>query len=328
MTTYEEILASLSPAMREKVKRASEIKNEKLALPSIGLNMALDGGVRYGSQTMLWGNRSGGKTALALGAIANAQSEGKTCAIIEPEKSIDDAWLQRNRINSAELISSSVASVTDCTDLSIDLMNSGIDVLVIDSISTLLPGSFFDDGELKSAGNTNQIGQFSRDVGRMVSMFNYTNIKTAIFIISQIRTDLSGYHASLKPMGGKAVDHLNTTSIKLWSSNNDRDAIKADVSRGDRIYNKPVGRPVIWTLDKARGAGMGMTGSYDFYFDGDNIGVDSVGEVVDISILLGIIKKGGAWFQVYDQKIQGRPGVVDYVRTNKDIYDKLVLEIL
>lgn len=328
MGKFDDVMARLSADTRSKIKLANEIPNEKLELPSIGITRALGGGFRYGSQNTIWGNRSGGKSLFALGAIAQAQKEGRVCAYIDTERALTADWALRLGVDTEHLVTSNVGSIEHATDAIIDMMRSGIDVIVIDSISALLPGSYFDDSELKGLGGTNQIGQFARDMGRMTAMFNYTNESSIIILISQVRTDLGGYHASLKPMGGKATEHYNTTSIRLWSTLSEKDAITADISEGDRIYNKAVGRPVAWTLDKARGAGMGMSGKYDIYFDGPFVGVDRVGETVDMAVEHGKIIKAGAWFTIYSERLQGRSKAVEYVRSNPEVLEKLTGELL
>ncbi len=86
----DELLAKLNPKTAAMFRRASEVKIETLATPSLGLNRAI-GGIGYGRQTTLWGNRSGGKTLMALGLAANAQRAGKSVAWIDAERNFDPA---------------------------------------------------------------------------------------------------------------------------------------------------------------------------------------------------------------------------------------------
>ncbi len=55
----DDILAKLDPKTRARVQSAQDIKVEKQLTPSIGLNMALKGGLGYGRQVLVWGNKSG-----------------------------------------------------------------------------------------------------------------------------------------------------------------------------------------------------------------------------------------------------------------------------
>jgi recombination protein RecA len=74
----EEILAKLDPKTRKRVQVASEVEIEKQKTPSIGLNIALKGGLGFGRQILIWGNKSAGKSSFCLQMIAEAQRNGKT----------------------------------------------------------------------------------------------------------------------------------------------------------------------------------------------------------------------------------------------------------
>jgi hypothetical protein len=43
--------------------------------------------------------------------------------------------------------------------------------------------------------------------------------------------------------------------------------------------------------------------------------------------MMGIIVRGGAWYTVFDQRIQGRANVVDAVREDLDLFEKLQEEV-
>lgn len=286
------------------------------------------GGFGFGRQTMLWGNRSGGKTLFCLQTAAIAQSMDKSVAWIDAEKNFDVEWAARAGVDVEKMHVSKITSIADMADAGSDFIRAGVDVLIVDSISALLPQSYFVDGEMKALANTGQIGTFSKNMGQAVNMFNNINDNTAVILISQMRNAFNTYGASLGPMGGLAVEHMNSTTIKLWSNPSEKEAIVGKVSNGDLIIEKPVGRPVTWTVTKNRGPGMNMSNKYDLYFGIDPTGVDRTGEVVDFGVEAGIIKKGGAWYTIEDERIQGRAKVVQFLRDNpgleEDIYDEIL----
>jgi len=82
----EEILAKLDPKIRKLVGPADKVDIQKQKTPSLSLNVALKGGLAYGRQILIWGNKSAGKSSFCLQLIAAAQSEGKTCAWIDYEQ--------------------------------------------------------------------------------------------------------------------------------------------------------------------------------------------------------------------------------------------------
>jgi recombination protein RecA len=277
---------------------------------------------------MIWGNRSGGKTLFCLGLAANAQKEGKSVAWIDAERNYDPEWAKRHGVDSDRVLWSPVTSIADMADAGHDFIKAGVDLMIVDSISTLLPQSYFVEGEMKSLADTGQIGTFSKNMGQAVNMFNRVNEHTALVLISQVRNSIGTYGAALTPMGGKAVEHMNSLQIKLWSNPSEKEAIMGKIKQGDLIMQKPVGRPVTWTVEKNRGPGMNESNRYDMYFKGDFVGVDRVGEVVDFGVELGLVKKGGAWYTIGDEKFQGRNSVVQYLRDNPDVEERIYGEIL
>jgi recombination protein RecA len=182
----DNILAKLDPKTRARVQSAQNVVVEKQLTPSIGLNMALKGGLGYGRQTMVWGNKSAGKSSFCLQLIALAQKDGKTCAWIDAEDSYDQSWAESLGVDSASLIHSKVKTVNDMVDVSTKLMDAGIDIIVVDSISALLPAIYFekDGNELKDLQDTKQIGAEAKDMTHAVKMLNYANKNTLLILIS------------------------------------------------------------------------------------------------------------------------------------------------
>ena len=325
----DDILAKLDPKTRARVQSAQNVKVERQPTPSIGLNMALRGGLGYGRQVMVWGNKSAGKSSFCLQMIAVAQKEGKTCAWIDAEDSYDQEWAELLGVDSASLIHSKVKTINDMVDVSTKLMEAGVDIIVVDSISALLPAIYFekDGNELKDLQDTKQIGAEAKDMTHAVKMLNYANKNTLLVLISQQRNQFGSMHASHIPTGGMAVKFFSSTVIKLWSSEAEANAIKAGVKVGDKIIEQRVGRPVNWIVDYNKLGPPNLSGQYDFYYQGDTLGIDAVGETLDVAEMCGIVEKGGAWYTVNGERFQGRAKAVAYLKENPDVVDSLIGEI-
>ena len=193
----------------------------------------------------------------------------------------------------------------------------------------MLPAIYFekDSSELKKLEDTKQIGAEAKDMTHAVKMLNYANKKTLLVLISQQRNQFGSMHASHIPTGGMAVKFFSSTVIKLWSSEAEANAIKAGVKVGDKIIEQRVGRPVNWIIDYNKLGPPNLSGQYDFYFQGDTLGVDGTGEILDVAEQFGIIQKGGAWYTVGEERFQGRAKTVEYLRANPEIVAKLREEI-
>ena len=321
----EDILARLDPKTRKRVQSATEVEIEKQPTPSLSLNVGLKGGLGYGRQVLVWGNKSAGKSSFCLQMIGEAQKNGKVCAWIDSEQSYSPEWAEQLGVDSEQLIYSPAKTINDMVDVSVDLMKAGVDIIVVDSISALLPAIYFekDGSELKELQDTKQIGAEAKDMTHAVKMLNYVNDNTLLVLISQQRNSFGGMHATHIPTGGMAVKFFSSTIVKLWSSEAEANSIKDKISVGDRLIEQKVGRPVNWSIDYNKTGPQFIGGSYDFYFQGEHVGVDKVADLVDVAELMGIIERGGAWYTILDQRLQGRAKVVEYVRSNPEVFDTL-----
>ena len=320
MTTIDEALAQLDPKIRKKLGPAVGIKTELQPTPSPGLNAALGGGLPYGRQVLLWGSKSSAKSSLCLQTIGLAQKEGKLCAWVDAEMSYDEAWAKKLGVNTEELIYSEARSINDMVDVTVALLHAGVDMIVIDSISSLLPAVYFekDSNELKQLDQTKQIGSESKDLKHAWMMINYANNQekpSLIVAISQARNNITPTYTQPMPTGGNATQFFSSTIIKLFSSSSDSQAIKKKIKSGDKLIEAKVGRKVRWEVMNSKTSAPGETGEYDFYYRGDQVGIDVVGDLVDTAEMRGYVERTGAWYQLEDgTKLQGRDSFVDKVK--------------
>jgi len=333
--TVEEVLAQLNPKLRKSILVGDEVpKTEYAATPSFGLNRALNGGLPYGRQVLIWGSKSSAKSSLCLQMIALAQKEGKVCAWIDAEMSYDKAWAEKLGVDTSKLIVSQARTINEMVDVGVNLMEAGVDLVVVDSITSLLPAIYFekDSSELKQLENTKQIGAESRDFSNAWKMINYANnkVKPTLFVlISQSRNNINAMYTSQQPTGGQATKFYSSTVIKLFSSESDNQAIKGKIHVGDKLIEEKIGRKVRWELQFSKTSPSFQSGEYDFYFRGDNVGIDSVGDLVDTAELAGLVSRTGAWYQLEDgTKVQGRDGLISRVREDLDLQETLKTKLL
>ena len=328
----EEVLANLNPKLRKKVTLGSEIEHTQFALtPSYGLNRALNGGLPYGRQVLIWGNKSSGKSSFCLQIIAGEQKKGKICAWIDAEMTFSPEWATQLGVDTDNLIVSTARTINDMVDVATDLMKAGVDVVIVDSISALLPAVYFekDSTELKQLENTKQMGAEARDMSNAVKMLNYANNQekpTLLILISQSRNNLGSMYVNQIPTGGKAVQFYSSTIIKLFSSESDNQAIKGKIYVGDKIIEEKVGRKVRWDVQFSKTSPAFQSGEY-FYFRGEDLGVDSVADLVDTAEMMGLVERSGAWYTVEGERFQGRDKLVAGVKEQLDIQELLIKKV-
>ncbi len=329
MTTMEEALASLDPRIRKRLSTGVGFKIERQETPSFGMNRALLGGLPMGRQVLIWGSKSSAKSSLCLQMIGQAQAEGKLCAWIDAEMSYSEEWAKAMGVDTDNLIVSQARTINEMVDVGTSLMNVGVDIIVIDSITSLLPAIYFEKGtdELKELENTKQIGAESRDFSNAWKMLNYANNKvkpTMLLLISQSRNNISAMYTSQQPSGGQSTKFYSSTVIKLFSSESDNQAIKGKIKIGDKLIEEKIGRKIRWEIQFSKTSPAFASGEYDFYFRGDRLGIDSIGDLVDTAELAGIVERTGAWYVLPDgSKVQGRDGFVNRVREDLELQEAI-----
>jgi recombination protein RecA len=133
-------------------------------------------------------------------------------------------------------------------------------------------------------------------------------------------------YTSQQPTGGQATKFYSSTVIKLFSSESDNQAIKGKIAVGDKLIEEKVGRKIRWEIQFSKTSPAFQSGEYDFYFRGDNVGVDGIGDLVDTAELMGIVERTGAWYILPDgSKVQGRDGFVTRVREDLEL-QKIIRE--
>jgi len=86
-------------------------------------------------------------------------------------------------------------------------------------------------------------------------------------------------------------------------------------------------RPVNWIIDYNKLGPPNLSGQYDFYYQGDSLGIDRVGETLDVAEMYGLVEKGGAWYTVEGERLQGRAKAVQYLRDNPKVVKSLTEKI-
>ena len=327
--SLEEALAQLDPKLRKRLGSGVGINFEYQPTPSFGLNRALGGGLPYGRQVLVWGSKSSAKSSMCLQMIALAQAEGKLCAWIDSEMSYSEDWAKQMGVDPTKLIYSQARTISDMVEVGVGLMNAGVDLIVVDSITSMLPSIYFekDTDEMKPLENTKQIGAESRDFSNAWKMLNYANNKvkpTLLVLISQSRNNINAMYTSQQPSGGQATKFYSSCIVKLFSSESDNQAIKGKIKVGDKLIEEKIGRTIKWELQFSKTSPGFQSGEYDFYFRGNDIGLDTIGDLVTTAELNGIVERTGAWYILPDgSKVQGKEAFVNRVREDLDLQESI-----
>lgn len=323
---FEDFMSKLDPKTAKRLKTAQEVELIKFPLASTGLTTALGGGIGAGRITLVYGNTSSGKSVLMMQTVGLLQKMGFVCAWVDVEGTYEKSFGARLGINNDELILIQKKSFGAITDSIMPLIRGGIDLVVVDSVSDALPEVFVDkEGEAVEFEKMKQLGAHAKSCTMMVNAIHYENEKTAVVLISQTTTKIEATYVKQVPHGGQKILFGSSQIIKLTSSNTENQQKKGMTYIGDLAIEAPIGRKVEFYVEKNKLGPQSRKGEYDLFYDGDFVGIDSVGEVLDAAEKYGIVKRKQAWYTIEEKQYQGRDNVIAMLREN-DVLLKILKE--
>lgn len=293
-------------------QEAEPLDKEVISTGSIGLDMALGiGGLPRGRIIEIYGPESSGKTTLALHAVASAQANGGIAAFIDAEHALDPVYAAALGVDVDSLLVSQPDSGDQGLEIAEQLARSGaLDIIVIDSVAALVPRAEIegDMGDSFVGLHARLMSQALRKLAGVIS-----KSKCAAIFINQLREKVGVMYGSPEvTTGGRA--------LKFYSS------VRIDVRRTEHLKD---GETLIGSRTRARVVKNKMAPPFrEAVFDimyGKGISKD--GELVDLGVDYGLIKKGGAWFTIGEERFQGRDNAKKYLIENKEVAEKLEEEI-
>ena len=276
---------------------------EAIPTGSMMLDMALGiGGVPRGRIVELYGPESSGKTTVALHIIAEAQKMGGEVAFIDVEHALDPTYAEALGVNIDNLLVSQPDSGEQALEIAEALVRSGaIDVLVVDSVAALTTKAEI-DGEMGDS----HVGQLARLMSQAMRKLTavISKSKCVAIFINQVREKIGVMYGNPETTpGGRA--------LKFYAS------VRMEVRRGDRTKVK---------INKNKVAPPFREAEFDILY---GQGISRTGEVIDVAVELGIVKKGGAWFSYQDQKLgQGRENAKKTLEDNPELMKEIEAQIL
>lgn len=320
--SYSDFLSRLDPKVASALKTASETEIEKFETASFGLTRALGGGFARGRVSLVYGTTSSGKSSLMMQSIGNWQKDGLVCAYVDAEGTYDKGWAERLGVNNDELILLGSKSSGKIENDIRPLLQAGIDILVIDSISDILPEIFIDKkGEMNDQTDRKQMGSQAKAITALLNGIHYLNKRTAVILLSQTTTYIGNYVEQI-PHGGEKTKFASSQIVYLKSSPSINQQITGDIVVGDAIINVPIGREVDFVIKKNKLGRPFGTGTYVFKYAGEQVGIDPADEIVSAALSLGLMTKSGAWLYYGDTKWQGQANAADGIR-GTEMYDEL-----
>lgn len=284
--------------------------------PSFGLNYVLSGGIWSGRFTTLWGNPGAGKTSMALYILAEAQKQGFVPVIVDSEGSYTDSWAEKCGVDLSQRIYIRSTIVEEILDEIVPLMKEKDKkyFFLLDTLNTMLVENFY-----KNDSGTGGIGLSARSQTFMLQkLASYLGPNNGVILIVQQQVNLGGLIATIDAKIGNAGKHWSTNIIKLFAS----------ISKEAMVRDKDgtiLDKRVAWTVQKSKqGPIEGVKGEY--WFSPQSCTFDQTREIVEFAVTVGIIQKGGAWFNFGDRKFQGYDNLIAGMTEEDIVYLREILQ--
>ena len=278
---------------------------EAIHTGSLTLDLALGiGGIPKGRIVEIYGPESSGKTTVALHCVAEAQKAGGTAAFIDVEHALDPVYAAKLGVDIDSLLVSQPDSGEQALEIAEALVRSGaIDIIVIDSVAALVTKA-----EIEGDMGDSHVGQLARLMSQALRKLTGALAKTdcAAIFINQLREKIGVVYGNPETTtGGRA--------LKFYAS------VRIDVRKGEQLKDgsEIIGARTKAKIVKNKVAPPFKTAEFDIMY---GTGISHVGELVDVGVETGVIKKSGAWFYYGETRLgQGRDNVKKLFEENKEL---------
>ena len=282
---------------------------EVIPTGSLGLDSALGvGGYPKGRIIEIFGPESSGKTTLAIHAIAECQKAGGIAAFIDAEHAFDRFYAEKLGVDINNLLISQPDNGEQALEIADQLIrSSAVDIIVIDSVAALTPKA-----EIEGDMGDNKVGLHARLMSqalrKMTGNINKTN--TTCIFINQLREKIG-------VMFGNPETTTGGNALKFYAS------VRIDVRKGTPIKN---GDEVLGNLTKVKIVKNKVAPpfrkcEFDIMY---GEGISKSGEIVDLGVDTGIIKKSGSWYSYNNTRLaQGRDATKQLMLDNPDLAEEI-----
>ena len=281
---------------------------------SVGLNLALGvGGYPRGRVVEIYGPESSGKTTLAIHAMAEVQKQGGIAAIIDAEHAFDRFYAEKLGVDTENLLIAQPDCGEQALDIADELIRSAaVDLVVIDSVAALTPKA-----EIEGDMGDNRVGLQARLMSQALRKLTATinKTQTTCIFINQLREKIG-------VMFGNPETTTGGNALKFYSS------IRLDIRRATQIKegDDVIGNQTRVKVVKNKVAPPFRKAEFDIMF---GEGISKAGEIIDMGVETGIIKKSGSWFSYGDSKLaQGRDACKRLIQDNPELAAELEEKIM
>jgi len=266
------------------------------------------GGVPRGRIIEIYGPESSGKTTLAQHIVAEVQKTGGIAAFVDAEHALDPDYAAKIGVNIKEMLLSQPDSGEQALEIVETLVRSNaVDVIVVDSVAALVPQKEI-EGDMGDQHMGLQARLMSQALRKLTAAIGKT--KTVVIFINQIRNKIGVFFGNPETTsGGNALKFYCSVRVEVRRA--------AQIKQGEKIIGNRVKAKIV----KNKVAAPFKTCEFDIMY---NEGISVAGDLVDLGVEQGVVKKNGNTYSFGDVKLgTGREVAKKTIKDDK----KLLAEI-
>lgn len=366
MGQLDVICANLNKKMgAELLRKGATFENiPRIPFSSPRLNHMTYGGFPRGYMAEFYGDGGGGKTTTALDLLANAQKLFKKeyeekiaeleaiksptaaqkkeyamlvdrgpqkCLFLDAETSFDAEWATKLGVDVDDvyILTPENQSGEDILQIALDMAETGeVGFLLLDSI-----GALYSEQEVEKnlnekvyCGIAGALTRFSKKITRLASKY-----KMAVIMINQVREVIDSQYVQYKTPGGKTFKHHCAVRI-MFSKGKYLDEQNRELPQG---CEEPSGNIVKIHIEKTKK--FPPCRKEGFYTLNYERGIDYISDLIDVSLLNGVIVRAGAFYSILDTdgtvlkdeedndlKFQGKASLQEFIENEEVMYNYLI----
>lgn len=292
---------------------SARMQVEAISTGSLSLDLALGvGGIPRGRVTEIFGPEASGKSTLAQHIIATAQHSGGMAAYIDAEHVLDPTYAARCGVKIEDLLISQPDTGEQALEITEALVRSAaLDAIVIDSVAALVPRAEL-EGDMGDSYMGLQARLMSQALRKLTAVISKSH--TATIFINQLREKIGIVFGNPEVTpGGRALKFYASVRIDLRRIES--------IKQGSEIVGSRIRAKVV----KNKVAPPFRTAEFDIMF---NEGISKEGDLADLGVELGIIKKSGAFYSFGETRLgQGRESAKEYLKAHPELAAEIEKQI-
>jgi len=277
------------------------------------LDDALGGGWPKGRFIEIYGPESGGKTTLVCHAIAEHQKKypDEDCGLIDAEYAFDEEYASTLGVDMRYVLVHQPDSGEQALNILEMLIKNGVSCVAVDSVAALTTRAEL-EGDIGDIHVAQQARLMSQGLKRLTVEAGKRD--ATVFWTNQLRDKIGvTFGERTVTPAGRALKHYASIRVNV--------ARIGTVREGPKDSQIAVSNKTKADIKKNKTAPPFRRAEFCITY---GIGIDLVAAILDGAIAHKVIEKRGSWLSFDGEQLgQGRPAVLDSLRTDDEMFKKI-----